>query len=333
MKGAWLAAAVLLLSGTGAALAQQHETESLEELRRAAAQGPLEPGRALRLAEAEASAGNAARARRLLRATATRYRSVRAWLRLARLQSDGQDAAGALASLGKARELAPGSEEVLAAYAEAALATKDPLTALPALETLTRLCPSESRYHHLHGIALLAAGDAAAALEPLRAAERLASDQPAVLITLAAPLNDRQLFAEAKPLLLRALSLQPENIEALVELARAEEGLGEHAEAEAVARRVLALSPGKPAASLVLGRIALEAQRYADARDALLQALEADPTLPGVHYQLSLAYARLGDTPNAESHLTLHNRQTERAAERLAKVRALTGFSEGGMQH
>ena len=62
---------------------------------------------------------------------------------------------------------------------------------------------------------------------PLKEAERLEPNEPPILVALGTALNERKLYAEAKPPLLRALSLAPDNVEAMAALAEAEEGLGE----------------------------------------------------------------------------------------------------------
>ena len=107
---------------------------------------------------------------------AAKPESVRALLALARQQADKKDARAALETLRKARTLAPNAEEVLHAFAEAALAVHAPLVALPVLEALTRICPSVGQYHYLLGMALMQAGDAAAAAFPLKEAGRLEPD-------------------------------------------------------------------------------------------------------------------------------------------------------------
>ena len=165
--------------------------------------------------------------------------SVKALLARAQELSEKKDFRGALETLRQARALAPNSEEVLAAYAEAALAVRAPLTAVPVLEALTRMCPGVGQYHYLLGTALVQAGDVAAAVDPLKEAERLEPSEPEVLVALGSALNDRELYSEAKPPLLRALSLAPDSVEALAALAEAEEGLGELQEAETHARRAL----------------------------------------------------------------------------------------------
>ena len=72
--------------------------------------------------------------------------------------------------------------------------------------------PSVGQYHYLLGMALVQAGDVAAAVEPLKEAERLEPNEPPILVALGTALNDRKLYTEAKPPLLRALSLAPDSV-------------------------------------------------------------------------------------------------------------------------
>ena len=258
--------------------------------------------------------------------------SVRALLELARKQSEREDPGGALATLGKARALAPNSEEVLHAYAEATLAVQGPLSALPVLEALVRICPSVGQYQFLLGLSLMQAGDVAAAVEPLTEAERLEADEPQILTALGTALNERMLFPEAQPRLLRALSLAPDNAEAMAALAEAEAGQGELREAEDHAQRALVRSGADAVANRVMGMVRMRQGRYAEARDALLKAVVSDPSSAKAHHQLSLAYARLDDEASAEKHLALSRRCAADRESRIQQVRAVTGFSPGGMQ-
>ena len=313
-------------------LDQSREAAAVAELRRAALQGPLDRDLALRLASVERSAGHPGLAERQLRSVAGRFQSTRALLELARLQSGEKDSAGALESLREARRIAPNSEEVLRASAEASLAAHAPLPAIEALEPLTRMCPAVGQYHYLQGIALMQAGDTAAAVEPLREAVRLEPRQLLALIALGTALDDRGQYDEARKCLLRSLDVDPENVEAVARLAEAEEGLGEIGEAEAHAQRALARASTHPTANLVLGMVRMKQERYAEARDALVKAATAGPASAKAHYQLSLAYARLHDEASAEKHRALYRKKVQEMEERVKDVRDLTGFSLGGMQ-
>src|SRR4029434_1272124 len=96
-----------------------------------------------------------------------------------RLQSGDGDAAGAVASLQKARALAPNSEEVLRAIAQLALAARPPGAAARAPRT--RGGPKGPRSHTLRAIAARTAGNSARATEALQAADRLQPGRPLTL--------------------------------------------------------------------------------------------------------------------------------------------------------
>ena len=102
-------------------------------------------------------------------------------------------------------------------------------------------------------------------------------------------------------------------MEAVAALAEAEDGLGELADAEAHAQRALAAATGHPTANLVMGMVRMKQERYAEARDALERAVAGDPGSPKAQYQLSLAYARLGDEASARRHVELYQRSWRRS--------------------
>jgi tetratricopeptide (TPR) repeat protein len=124
----------------------------------------------------------------------------------------------------------------------------------------------------------------------------------------------------------------PESAPALAALAEAEEGLGELENAEDHARRALARSSDDPTANLVIAMVLMKQEKLPEARDALLKAAAADPASQKAHYQLSLAYARLGDPASSARHLKLYEENLKKARERVRQLRRTTGFSQGGMQ-
>ncbi len=251
--------------------------------------------------------------------------SVRALLAEARARSEAGDAAAALAALRRALALAPNAEQVLAAYARLSLGSKAPVPAILALEPLARMHPTVPDYPYLLGVARLQVGDMAMAAEDLRRAIELSPDRPLPRIALGLALNQQKQYATAKETLGEALRLAPEGAEALAALAEAEEGLGELAAAERYARRALDLGGAEAAASLALGMVRMREERYDEARDALARSLAADPGSPKAHYQLSLAYARLGDAEASRRHVELY-RQAQAAAEaQLRELHERTG--------
>jgi len=287
--------------------------------------------RALEQAAAELQAGRRAEAKKLLASAAERFTSVRALMQLARLQSGEGDAAGALATLDRARALAPDTEEVLSAIAQVSLAARRPVQAILALEPLTRLAPRVARHHYLFGVALMQAGDMPAAVEALQAADRLEPAHGLTSIALGIALNNRKMFGDAKPVLLNVLEREPDNVEAVAALAEAEEGLGELDAADTHAARALSGAPDHPTANLVVGMVLMKRDRYKDARDALERAAAADAESPKVYYQLSLACARLGDSAGASRNRELYQQKLRAMEARIEELRRVGLPSRGEM--
>jgi tetratricopeptide (TPR) repeat protein len=247
--------------------------------------------------------------------------SVRALMERARQHSARGETAAAIEALRRARILAPNSEDVLSAFAQVSLAARAPLPAIGALQPLARMCPTVGQYRYLLGVAFMQAGAMAEAVESLGGAETLEPNRVLTLVALGLALNDRQRYAEAATYLRRGLEVEPGNIEALAALAEAEEGMDDLAQADAHARRVLAGAADHAVANLVIGRVLMKQRRYAEARDALLKAAAADPDSSRAEYQLSLAYARLGDEASSQKHLELYRLKLRETEERLKKLR------------
>ena len=279
----------------------------------------------LQRAQQELAAGRRAEAKRLLADAAERFRSVQALVALSRLQSEDGDAAGALDSLRKARALAPNSEDVLSAFAQMSIAAGAPVPAAVTLEALTRMSPDVTQYHYLLGVALMRIGETLNAVGALRAAEQLDPSRPLTLLALGIAHNSLQQYGEAKPVLVRALDLDPTSADMQAALAEAEHGLGELDAATKHVEQVLAKAPQHATANLVAGLVAMDRSQYAVARAAFERAVRTDPMLFKAHYQLSLACARLGDEAAASQHLEQY-RQTMRGVQKMIdELRAATG--------
>jgi len=260
--------------------------------------------------------------KRQLTEAGERRHSVRALLQLARLYSEEGNADAASGALREALQLAPNSEDVLAAFAELSLTLHAPVQAILALESLTRLCPTEARYAYQLGVGLMMAGDMPVATDALRSANALEPDRPLTLLALGLALNNQKLYTDARPLLRRALDLEPDRVETLAAYAEAQAGSGDLEGGERDATRALARAPDNATANLVIGMVRMSQQRYIDARDALLRAAAAEPRSPKPEYQLSLVFSRLGDQADADQHLAQYReklRALEAAVEALQK--------------
>lgn len=256
----------------------------------------------------------------LIAMPASAQTSVRALVDLARQQAGSGQASRAVETLRGARALAPNSEEVLSAYARAALSARAPGEAIGPLEALARLCPTDADYPYLLGVARLQTGNLGGAVDALRAAAALDPNRAVTFVALGLALNNQKLYADAKASLLRALELQPESVETVAALAEAHEGLDELDAAESLAHQVSGseASAGATAtARLVTGMVLTKRGRYAEARDALLDAVGVETTMQKAHYQLSLVYARLGDEEASRKHLDLYRRARQDAEDRL----------------
>ena len=298
----------------------KREADAARELRAAAKLGDLERDLAMKLAVAEAAAGNTAAAEKQWRSLAERFDSVQALLFLARSRSAQGDIEGTAGALRQALDLAPSSEEVLRAYARASIELQEHVSSILALEPLVRMHPTVPEYRHLLGVARLQVGDTAGAVEALKEARRLEPHRSSTLVALGMALNTQDRYSEAREVLSESLRLEPGHLEALASLAEAEEGLDELDEAERHVVRVLARDPGHIMGNLVLGTLRMKQGRFEEARGALAKAVEADPGSPKAHYQLSLAYARLGDRDLSRRHRELYQETLDAYEESLRRL-------------
>ena len=311
-------------------LLQGRRDEAFRALREAAEAGTLDRGLALQLAlfELDASRPDAAEAQ--LVSLVERFESPRALLLLGRIAANRGQTERAVLHLERALEIAPNSEEILLARARVAFTTRDYLGAILALDPLVRMMPSEAEPIYLLGVARLQLGALSGAIETLERALPLQPRSARAHFALGLALGKRKRFTEAKAALERALVLEPDFLEAQAALAEAEEGLGRLESAAKLATRVLERGGGHATAHWVLGRIHMQNDRYQDARDAFSAAVDLDPGQPRLHYQLSLALARLKDREGSQRHLELYREAQERIEKQLEELARRTGTGPGG---
>ncbi len=307
-------------------LLQKRRDDAAQQLRQAAQRGPLERDLAMTLASVELAAGDTAAAERQLRSVAKRFNSVQALLQIARIAATRGEVDRSLETLQQALEIAPASEDVLSANARTALAAGLPVPAIIALEPLVRMHPTVAEYSYLIGVARMQVGDMPGSIEALRRALELEPDRGSALIGLGLTLNHQKRHAEAKDTLVRGLLLDPDNADGLAALAEAEAGLSELEAAEQHALRALAGSAPRATAHLALGLIRMQQGRTDEARDALQAAIAMDPRSTKAHYQLSLAYARLGDREKSRQYQEQYRRMLREDEEQLIELRKKVGL-------
>ncbi len=314
-------------------LRQGRTEEALVELRAAAKLAPLERELALWLADAELARGHEARAEVQLLSVTERHPSVRALLRLAKIEARRGEARRADETIRQALRIAPNSEEVLAAHAKVSLTVDAPVAAIEALEALVRIHPTVAEYSYLLGVARLQIGDMGGAVEDLERSLALEAERPLSLLALGTTRSSLKQYAAARDVLRRSLRLAPESAEALAALAEAEEGLGEYELAEEHAAQALARAEDHSRALVTLGLIRMKQSKYEEARDVFLRAVSKEPKLAKAHYQLSLAYARLGDRETSNKHLQLYRGARKERDARLVELRTQAGLGNPGMGH
>lgn len=189
----------------------------------------------------------------------------------------------------------------------------------------------EARVLRARAAQLATRGDCSAALPLLDQAKALdpAGDDEAALMA-GRCLISMEKFAEAKPILERAVAHDPSSGDARLALGVAEYHLGEKDAARADLEQAQKSLPNNPEAELYLGLILLEEERTADAISRLdrSRTLQGDTFEPASNYYSAIAHAEAGDTKRAED--SLRRVQTmapgtvwaERAGEALAQAEA-----------
>ena len=163
--------------------------------------------------------------------------------------------------------------------------------------------PRRGEAHGALGMLLLAADYPDAAGRCLRNASRLAPGEfrwPYYLGHVHIRLGDLDRAAASFE---RALTIEPDDLAALVWLVHVHVDLDQPAEAERLLARAWASHPGTPALLYQGGRAALAAQEYAAAAARLEEALRLNPAATVIHYPLAMAYRGLGDLDRARAHL------------------------------
>lgn len=234
--------------------------------------------------------------------------------------------------LEQARILAPNSEDVLSDLAKTSLVAGDPVGAINTLEPLMRIHPKVARYPYLLGVALLQVKEFESSTKALRRSLEIEPRRPLTLLALGITALSQKRFGEAKEFAARSLEIEPEGAEALAVLAEAEEGLGEIEQAEFHADRALSLAGSHAGASYVLGRVRMGQGRFDEATKYFLQANRADPKSSRIHYQLSLAYARINDPESSRKHRELYSQTREKNTADVESMRRRMGLKESGMR-
>jgi tetratricopeptide (TPR) repeat protein len=118
--------------------------------------------------------------------------------------------------------------------------------------------------------------------------------------------------AEAEEAYRRALLLNPDLPEGLINLGRLLQGQGRLHEAEDLYRRARTVQPDLAVAAFNLGTVLDEQRRPREALEAYAAAVDLDPGLADAHYNLSGLYEQIGNAVAAFRHLRRYRELTGR---------------------
>ena len=137
--------------------------------------------------------------------------------------------------------------------------------------------------------------------------------------------------SEAIEILAPVVAEDPENFAARVNLGTAYYGSGERVAAARQFEAARELKPDNTKVLLNLAAAKSALDQLDEAIDWLLRALEIDPQMRDVHYNLAIAYWRKGRTPEAmaelEMELALHP-DHQGAKEAAERIKTQAGLSE-----
>jgi len=125
---------------------------------------------------------------------------------------------------------------------------------------------------------------------------------------------------EAVAVYLRAISLEPDDFDAGLNLSACYFSLGKHALAEKYCRAAIALQPDRPEAYSNLGVILDSQDRLNEAVKAYMDSLELDVHQPKLWLNLGAAYMRQGRLKEARSALEMATREDPDSAEAWAQL-------------
>lgn len=164
------------------------------------------------------------------------------------------------------------------------------------------------------------AGRPAAAEAVCRALLTEHPDHPDALCQLAQLLCDRRNFAQAMPLLARAVSVRPDDPAVLTELGQVQRALGDAKSAVETAARAVAIDANLAAAHLLLGFARLDMGDGSGAVEALQHATALVPGSFDAWLNLATGYMRLKDYQPAADAFTTALELNAEHVETLAKL-------------
>jgi len=229
----------------------------------------------------------------------------------------------AYASLAKAIEMAPRSEDAYLALAGFSTAHQNNEYALKVLDAGLENVPDSPKLLHQRGVALALLGNQEEAEKSLRRASSLDPKWADPLLALGVSLLERGRYDEAADSFRQAARTAPEDFRAEYLLATALRRTGDPARRDEVIsslRKAVSLKPSDARPRALLGQSYLEAGRLTEAAAELEQSIRIDPENTTALYQLGLLHRDLGNRD-----------ESRRYFKRFEEVKAKQKASEGDL--
>ena len=229
----------------------------------------------------------------------------------------------------KGTNRAQGSADALVLLAVILAVRGDDAAALKAVQQAVQLAPQHFDAQLALGRALFGIGDDGGAIRAFRAARALQPANAQALFFLATALERSGEIKAALATYRELIAIKPDMFEGHLGLGalllkrggtEAEEGLKE-------LKRALEINSNLYEAHVALGRALIARGRAADAITHLHRAAELAPENPEPHYQLSLAYRRLGKNEEAAAQSAIVKRIHESRRGTKAVVQSRPGLN------
>jgi Flp pilus assembly protein TadD len=211
----------------------------------------------------------------------------------------------ALAVLARAKNVVPGSVDLLFDYGMVAMQLQRYQEAAASLESAQKEDPNDARI--LYGLARvrLAQQKMPEAEGLMRDYLKLRPEDATAHYGLGHILTMLLRNDEARAEFNRSIELAPQQTESYIELADIEAQAGNARRAQELYEHVLSRDPKHPAALAGMGILAYRAKAYAQADTYLQQAVTAAPQYQTAHYYRGLTLARMGRIEESKAELAV----------------------------
>ncbi|MGA9717820.1 MAG: tetratricopeptide repeat protein [Acidobacteriaceae bacterium] len=183
-----------------------------------------------------------------------------------------------------------------------------------ALLTMALSDPDGARMHEMMGRELARHGDEAQAIVNLREALKINPHLPGAHFELGELLynsSDEQLQAQAALELQAALADNPNDEKAHLLMGEAAAKRGDTKSAFSEDSRAVELQPDDADALVELGKVLMTTNQDAKAQEMFERAVKTDPSNTVAHYRLSMLYRRQGKTDEAAQHMADYKKYKE----------------------